>query len=131
MNAYALVEAFLDAIAAERGAAKNTIEAYRRDLSAYVDFLRGNARRGDLGETIAGMTPCMRLYAFLGASLDVQTAGPYAEWVQTYARPDFEALAGQLEQLLDEQNYDSPAVHQTYRRAMGLELGFFDAAIAR
>ena len=32
MSAPDLVEAFLDAIAAERGAAKNTIEAYRRDL---------------------------------------------------------------------------------------------------
>ena len=34
-----LVESFLEAIAAERGAAKNTIESYRRDLSAYADFL--------------------------------------------------------------------------------------------
>ena len=41
MSAPDLVEAFLDAIAAERGAAKNTIEAYRRDLHAYVDFLAG------------------------------------------------------------------------------------------
>jgi len=43
MNASALIDNFLDAIAAERGAAKNTIEAYRRDLGAYVDFLK---RRG-------------------------------------------------------------------------------------
>ena len=43
MNADALVESFLDAIAAERGAAKNTIESYRRDLASYVAFL---ARRG-------------------------------------------------------------------------------------
>ncbi len=34
---------FLDAIAAERNAARNTIESYRRDLDAYVDFL---VRRG-------------------------------------------------------------------------------------
>ena len=40
----ALVEAFLDALAAERGAAGNTIEAYRRDLQAYVDFLAAKAR---------------------------------------------------------------------------------------
>ncbi len=39
MSAAALVEAFLDAIAAERGAARNTIESYRRDLDAYVAFL--------------------------------------------------------------------------------------------
>src|SRR5215467_11559496 len=31
---------------------------------AYVDFLLAAARTGQLGETIAGMTPCMRLYAF-------------------------------------------------------------------
>lgn len=33
------VDLFLDMIAAERGAARNTIEAYRRDLSDYVGFL--------------------------------------------------------------------------------------------
>jgi integrase/recombinase XerD len=44
MSAAELVESFLDAIAAERGAAKNTIEAYRRDLQAYVDFLGGRAK---------------------------------------------------------------------------------------
>jgi len=40
----ALVEGFLDAIAAERGAAQNTIEAYRRDLNAYVEFLAGRGK---------------------------------------------------------------------------------------
>jgi integrase/recombinase XerD len=34
-----LVSAFLDAIAAERGASRNTIEAYRRDLDDYHAFL--------------------------------------------------------------------------------------------
>jgi integrase/recombinase XerD len=34
-----LIENFLEAIASERGAAGNTIEAYRRDLTAYLDFL--------------------------------------------------------------------------------------------
>jgi integrase/recombinase XerD len=37
-----LVETFLDAIAAERAASANTIAAYRRDLSDYVDFLAEN-----------------------------------------------------------------------------------------
>jgi integrase/recombinase XerD len=35
-----LIETYLEAIASERGAANNTIEAYRRDLTAYVDFLQ-------------------------------------------------------------------------------------------
>jgi integrase/recombinase XerD len=34
-----LIETFLEAIASDRGAARNTLEAYRRDLTAYVDFL--------------------------------------------------------------------------------------------
>lgn len=34
-----LVEAFLEMMSAERGAAKNTIEAYRRDLSDYIGSL--------------------------------------------------------------------------------------------
>ena len=38
-----LAELFLDMIAAERGAARNTIDAYRRDLGDYGSFL---ARRG-------------------------------------------------------------------------------------
>jgi len=97
---------------------------------AYTEFLLATAVTSGLAVIFAAMTPCMRLYAFLGASLDADSAGPYAEWVQTYADPDFEALAAQLEKLLDDQGEDSPAVKQAYRRAMRLELDFFDAAIA-
>lgn len=95
---------------------------------AYVDFLLETARRGELGETIAAMTPCMRLYAFLGQSLAAQpVAEKYAEWVRTYADPGFEALAARLEALLDRQATDGAAVRGNYRRAMDLEYGFFDA----
>lgn len=95
---------------------------------AYVDFLLETARRGDLGETIAAMTPCMRLYAFLGRSLAKRSVEPlYSEWVKAYADPGFEALAAQLEALLDMHGKDSEAVRANYRRAMDLEYGFFDA----
>jgi thiaminase/transcriptional activator TenA len=95
---------------------------------AYVDFLLGHARQGDLGETIAGMTPCMRLYAFLGQTLAGKPVAPaYADWVSTYCDPGFEALAARLEALLDRHAVDSPAVRANYRRAMELEYGFFDA----
>jgi thiaminase/transcriptional activator TenA len=97
---------------------------------AYTEFLLATAATSGLAVIFAAMTPCMRLYAFLGASLDAESAGPYAEWVKTYADPDFEALAAQLEKLLDDQDEDSPAVTKTYRRAMRLELDFFDGAIA-
>lgn len=96
--------------------------------SAYTGFLLQTAELGELGETIAAMTPCMRLYAFLGRSLAAREVAPlYAEWVQTYADPNFEALATRLEALLDRHATDSEAVRANYRRAMELEYGFFDA----
>jgi thiaminase/transcriptional activator TenA len=96
--------------------------------TAYVDFLLHTARQGQLGETIAGMTPCMRLYAFLGQSLAKKEVAPaYADWVKTYCDPGFEALAVRLETLLDQHAVDSPVVRANYRRAMELEYGFFDA----
>ncbi len=95
---------------------------------AYVDFLLAAARRGDLGETVAAMTPCMRLYAFLGQTLARAEVAPlYAEWVKTYADPGFEALALRLEALLDRHAIDGETVRGNYRRAMELEYRFFDA----
>ncbi len=95
---------------------------------AYVDFLLDTARRGQRGETIAAMTPCMRLYAFLGQGLaHREVAAVYADWVKTYAAPEFEALAVRLETQLDSHAVDNESVRAHYRRAMDLEYGFFDA----
>ena len=98
--------------------------------TAYTGFLLETAELGDLGETIAAMTPCMRLYAFLGRSLAAREAPPlYDEWIKTYADPNFEALAVRLEELLDRHATDSAPVRANYRRAMELEYGFFDANV--
>jgi thiaminase/transcriptional activator TenA len=95
---------------------------------AYTDFLLATAALGGAGEVCAAMTPCMRLYAHLGQSLAGSATGPHREWVDTYADPGFEELAATLEALLDRLADDTPAVRRAYRRAMELELGFFDAA---
>ncbi|KAF2992573.1 tyrosine recombinase [Methylocystis sp. MJC1] len=50
-SAALLLDAFLDMQAAERGAAHNTLDAYRRDLTDYTDFLRDQGR-GPVGATI-------------------------------------------------------------------------------
>jgi thiaminase/transcriptional activator TenA len=72
----------------------------------------------------------MRLYAFLGQELAKGNVAPtYAEWVRTYAAPEFEDLARTLEDLLDWHGTDTPAVRNAYRRAMELEYGFFDASV--
>jgi thiaminase/transcriptional activator TenA len=97
---------------------------------AYTDFLLATASLGGVGETCAAMTPCMRLYAFLGQSLAEEgydEGNPYSEWIRTYADPEFEALAAKLEALLDRYATDTPAVRSAYRRAMALEIAFFEA----
>ena len=95
---------------------------------AYTDFLLATAALGGVAVTCAAMTPCMRLYAHLGRSLSAEAAGDYAEWVTTYADPGFEELAVTREGLLDQHASDVPAVRTAYRRAMQLEVGFFEAA---
>jgi thiaminase/transcriptional activator TenA len=95
---------------------------------AYTDFLLATASLGSVGETCAAMTPCMRLYAFLGQSLAASVhAEAYEEWIATYAAAAFEQLAATLEQLLDRYADDTPTVRGVYRRALQLELAFFEA----
>jgi thiaminase/transcriptional activator TenA len=97
---------------------------------AYVGFLLDTAKLGDLGETIAAMTPCMRLYAYLGQSLAKRKTAPlYNEWIRTYADSNFETLAVRLEELLDKHATDRAPVRANYRRAMELEYDFFDANV--
>lgn len=50
MNELHLVDAFLEMMSAERGAARNTIEAYHRDLSDYAHFLSGRSKTLQLAQ---------------------------------------------------------------------------------
>jgi thiaminase/transcriptional activator TenA len=96
---------------------------------AYTDFLLTTASLRSVGETCAAMTPCMRLYAYLGQRLSVVStaSGRYREWIQTYAAAEFESLAASLESLLDRYATDTEPVRAAYRHAMELELAFFQA----
>lgn len=101
----------------------------------YVDFLTATAWSQPLAVTAAAMAPCMRLYAYLGKTL-AQSGIPdhaYSDWIKTYSEPFFEALAQQLETLLDTyaKTLDASgndAVRAAYRYAMQCELDFFQAA---
>ena len=99
-----------------------------RATSAYTDFLLATASLGGAGVLCAAMTPCMRLYAHLGQAISGEATGAYVEWVQTYADPAFDSLAATLEQLLDVHAGDTAEVRAAYRRAMRLEVAFFEAA---
>lgn len=96
---------------------------------AYTDFLLATAAIGGPGQTCAAMTPCMRLYAYLGQSLAAAPSrDTYSEWITTYAAPEFDTLAATLERLLDAYSTDVDRERALYRRAMRLELDFFEAA---
>jgi thiaminase (transcriptional activator TenA) len=98
--------------------------------SAYTNFLLAVAALEPVGHIVAAMTPCARLYAYLGQRLAAQTKpeSPYREWVLTYSGAQFEAQARRLEVLLDRYGGDHDRLASLYQQAMELELQFFDAA---
>lgn len=96
----------------------------------YTDFLLATAWSSETGVTLAAMTPCMRLYAFLGQQLARRSNRTlaYREWVDAYSSADFAYLAVRLERLLDRCAPDATVAARTYRYAMQCELDFFQAA---
>ena len=97
---------------------------------AYTDFLLRVAAMSPVGDIVAAMTPCMRLYAWLGQELAgrLSNTSPYRDWVMTYSSPEFEGIATRLEDLLDKYGKGLDKVPANYRRAMELEFAFFDEA---
>lgn len=96
----------------------------------YTDFLLATAWGNDVGLTVAAMTPCLRLYAWLGQQL-AQPKIPehaFSEWICTYSSHEFEELAKRLESLSDRYAALTPELEATYRYAMLCELEFFQAA---
>ena len=96
----------------------------------YTDFLLATAWGNDVGLTAVAMSPCLRLYAFLGQQLALNgiPEHQYAEWIRTYNSPDFEQLAQQLEDLANRYATATDTVNSTYRYALQCEQDFFTAA---
>ena len=98
---------------------------------AYTDFLLRTAWSAGVDEIVAAMTPCMRLYAWLGQELAPLSVAdnPYSDWIKTYSDVEFEGLAKLLETLLDEVAKDTRQVRAAYRYAMVCERNFFAAPL--
>lgn len=96
----------------------------------YTDFLLATAWANDTGITVVAMSPCMRLYSYLGQQLEKLNPPEhqYIDWILTYSSQDIEMLVQQLEQLADRYVSDTGLAGATYRYAMECELGFFQAA---
>ena len=96
---------------------------------AYTEFLLATAWHGGLGETVAAMTPCMRLYAYLGQDLAASRSDhhPYRDWIDAYSSDALEELTAELETVLDLCAEDGPEVREAYRYALQCEDDFFSA----
>ena len=96
----------------------------------YTDFLDMVSRNQSAVEIMFAMTPCMRLYSWIGKSLSNSVLNnPYKEWIITYSDENFDNLAKSLENLIDfsKEIYDTNQANYLYKRAMELELEFFNA----
>lgn len=104
-----------------------------KETKAYTDFLLLIAWEGTVDEILSAMTPCMRLYAFLGREILNETPPPvlkhpYGEWIANYGSDEFNQLAGRLESLFDLQKGDEKKFQKYYGHAMQCELNFFEGA---
>jgi len=96
----------------------------------YTDFLDEVSKKQSAVEIMFAMTPCMRLYSWIGKALSNNTLNnPYKEWIITYSDASFDNLAKSLENLIDSSKevYDINKANYLYKRAMELELDFFNA----
>ena len=97
----------------------------------YTDFVMATAWGHGTGLTVTALTPCMRLYAWIGQELAAAKPAQhaYTEWINTYSSREIEALAWDLEALVDKYaDSADPLVAATYRYAMECERDFFQAA---
>ena len=95
----------------------------------YTDFLENTSKRFNSVEIMFAMTPCMRLYSWIGQSLyEENYDNKYKEWIITYSDESFENLVNSLENLIEtnKESYDINQAKYLYKRAMELELDFFN-----
>lgn len=85
--------------------------------------------------TLGAMTPCMRLYAFLGKELlalcgDSGSSHAYKKWIDNYSSEDFKVSTLKTEELLDKLSVtltgeELEVIEKLYHQAMKLELDLF------
>ena len=105
----------------------NSINKATKD---YTDFLDDISKQFSSVEIMFAMTPCMRLYSWIGKSLyEEDFDDKYKEWIITYSDEEFETLANSLENLIEtnKESYNINKAKYLYKRAMELELDFFNA----
>lgn len=102
---------------------------------AYTDFLLRTAALGEFAELASALLPCMWGFSEIGLRL---AAGPRpdeplcAAWIDTYADPEFERLAGWCRELVDRLAAEAGAslqhrMHDAFLTSSRYELEFWSA----
>lgn len=101
---------------------------------AYTRFVLDCGAAGDLLDLYAALAPCVLGYAEIGAQLAAWAVpgNPYADWIATYAGPDYQGAAGTtrntLARLWTERGGDArvATLQATFNTAVRLETAFWD-----
>ena len=108
------------------GIASAALESARPALitHAYTRHLLSVAFAGTITEIVAAVLPCQLGYAEVATGLARQGRGGtnpfYAEWIATYASPEFVEGAERLAKLLDDLSLNLPAAETDHLEAIFL-----------
>ena len=67
---------------------------------AYTRYVLEAGYSGDFLDLMAALAPCVLGYGEIGARL-AGSGGPYADWIDTYAGPDYQALCRDVGAMID------------------------------
>jgi thiaminase/transcriptional activator TenA len=125
------------AYAAEFGLGEADLDRAEKSpvCAAYTDFLLRTAATAEFAEVLAALLPCMWGYSELGRALataGLPTEPRYRRWIETYADPEFAALAAWCAALLDRAADGLPAARlaaceRAFLTSLRHELAFWDA----
>jgi len=89
-------------LCAREGIDADALEAAEEapETLAYTRYVLEAGYSGDFLDLMAALAPCVLGYGEIGARL-AGAGGPYAEWIETYAGPEFQALCGEVGALID------------------------------
>ncbi|WP_424926939.1 thiaminase II [Amaricoccus tamworthensis] len=108
---------------------------------AYTRFVLEAGFSGDFLNLLAALAPCVHGYGDIGLHLkSTRTSDRYAEWIDTYAGDDYQAVCVEAGQLIDTAlanrlGPDWPslpcasALADTFASATRLEVGFWDMGL--
>jgi thiaminase/transcriptional activator TenA len=98
---------------------------------AYTGYLLELASGAPVAVAIAGVLPCFRVYAEVGAAILARRPSgehAYAAWIDTYAAAEFEQEVRRVEAYADSLVGDRAAMLEAYVAATRFEWMFWDAA---